>query len=48
VSRVFFNHLEPFAEVGYYDNNFSVKNYNFAVKELNGAVMAMGGIRWNF
>jgi hypothetical protein len=48
VSRVFFNHLEPFAEVGYYDNNFSVKNYNFAVKELNGTVMAMGGIRWNF
>lgn len=48
VSRVFFNHLEPFAEVGYYDNNFSVSNYNFAVKELNGAVMAMGGIRWNF
>jgi hypothetical protein len=48
VSRVFFNHLEPFAEVGYYDNHFSVSNYNFAVKELNGTVVAMGGIRWNF
>jgi len=48
VSRVFFNHLEPFAEVGYYDNRFSVSNYNFAVKELNGTVVAMGGIRWNF
>ena len=48
VSKVLFNHLEPFAEVGYYDNNFGVSKYNFAIKELHNAVVAVGGIRWNF
>lgn len=48
VSKVLFNHLEPFAEVGYYDNNFGVSKYNFAIKELNDSVVAVGGIRWNF
>jgi len=48
VSKVLFNHLEPFAEVGYYDNDFSVSKYNFAIKELNDSVVAVGGLRWNF
>lgn len=48
VSKVLFNHLEPFAEVGYYDNNFGVTKYNFAIKELDNSVVALGGIRWNF
>ena len=48
VSKVLFNHLEPFAEVGYYDNNFGVSKYNFAIKELNDSVVAVGGLRWNF
>jgi hypothetical protein len=48
VSRVFFGHLEPFAEVGWYDNNFSASKYTISSTQLSGDVIAMGGIRWKF
>jgi len=48
VSRVFFGHLEPYAEVGWLDNNFSVSKYTLATKEFGGEVVAMGGLRWKF
>lgn len=48
VSRTFFNHLTPYAEVGWYDNNFSATKYNIAAKEFSGDVVATAGLRWNF
>ena len=48
VSRTFFNHLQPYAEVGYYDNNFQSSKYNFARQEFSGDVVAIAGVRWNF
>jgi hypothetical protein len=48
VSRTFFNHLQPYAEVGYYDNNFQSSKYNFARQEFSGDVVAVAGVRWNF
>jgi len=48
VSRVLFGHVEPFVEVGWYDNTFSVSKYNFAVKQFKGDIEAQAGIRWNF
>jgi len=48
VSRVLFGHVEPFVEVGWYDNDFSVSKYNFAVKEFKGDIEAQAGVRWNF
>lgn len=48
VSRTFFNHLQPYAEVGWYDNNFSVSKYKFAATEFSGDVVVTAGVRWNF
>jgi len=48
VSRTFFNHLQPYAEVGYYDNNFEASKYKFASQEFSGDIVAVAGIRWNF
>jgi hypothetical protein len=48
VSRTFFNHLQPYAEVGYYDNNFQASKYNFASQEFSGDVVVLAGVRWNF
>lgn len=48
VSRTFFGHLEPFAEVGWYDNDFSPTKYNIATREFSGDVIAFGGLRWKF
>ena len=48
VSRTFFNHLQPYAEVGWYDNNFSASKYKFASKEFSGDIVAVAGVRWNF
>jgi len=47
-SRQLLKHLEVFAEVGWYDNDFSVAKYNFAVKEFSGDVVGSGGLRWIF
>ena len=48
VSRTFFNHLQPYAEVGYYDNNFQSSKYKFASQEFSGDIVAVAGVRWNF
>ena len=48
VSRTFFNHLQPYAEVGWYDNNFDATKYNIATREFGGDIVATAGIRWNF
>jgi len=48
VSRTFFNHLTPYAEVGWYDNNFSAAKYKFATQEFSGDIVATAGVRWNF
>ena len=42
------NHLQPYAEVGYYDNNFQASKYNFASQEFSGDVVVLAGVRWNF
>ena len=48
ISRTFFNHLQPYAEVGWYDNNFSAAKYKFATQEFSGDIVATAGVRWNF
>jgi hypothetical protein len=48
VSRTFFNHLQPYAEVGWYDNNFSASKYKIATAEFSGDVVATVGVRWKF
>jgi len=50
ISKVFFNHLEVFAEGAYVDNNFNTGTapVNFALKSLNGEFIGTGGVRWNF
>lgn len=48
VTRTFFNHLQPFAEVGWYDNDFDPTKYNIATREFSGDVVAVGGLRWTF
>jgi hypothetical protein len=48
VSRTFWEKLEIFGTVGWFDNNFDVTNYNFAVEEFTGDIAASAGVRWNF
>jgi hypothetical protein len=48
VSRIFWEKLELFGSVGWFDNNFDVTNYNFAVEEFTGDIAASAGVRWNF
>lgn len=48
VSRTFFNHLTPYAEVGWYDNNFSLTKYKIAATEFSGDIVAVAGVRWSF
>ncbi len=40
--------LTPFAEIGWYDNDFDVANYNFATEEFSGDVVYSLGLRLNF
>lgn len=48
VSRTFFNHMTPYVDVGWYDNNFSPAKYNFAAQEFSGDIVAVAGVRWTF
>jgi len=48
VSRTFWEKLEIFGTVGWFDNNFDVTNYNFAVEEFTGDIAASAGVRWHF
>jgi len=48
VSRTLWEKLEIFGQVGWFDNNFDVANYNFAVEEFTGDIAATAGVRWNF
>ena len=48
VSRTLWEKLELFGQVGWFDNNFDVANYNFAVEEFTGDIAATAGLRWNF
>jgi len=48
VSRTFFNHLTPYVEVGWYDNNFSPSKYNIATREFSGDIVTVAGMRWSF
>jgi len=47
-SRTFFNHLQPYVEVGWYDNNFNPSKYKFASAEFNGDIVTNAGLRWTF
>jgi len=40
--------VSPFAEVGWYDNDFDVASYNFATEELTGEVVYSLGLRASF
>jgi hypothetical protein len=49
ISRTFFNHMQPYAEVGWYDNNkFSTSKYNYASQQFNSDIVAVAGVRWSF
>ena len=48
ISRTFFNHLQPYAEVGWYDNDFSLTKYKIASSEFSGDIVATAGVRWTF
>lgn len=48
VSRTFFNHLTPYVEVGWYDNDFSASKYKFAAREFSGDIVTVAGMRWSF
>jgi hypothetical protein len=48
VSKTLFEHLELFGQVGFFDNDFDVANYNFAVQEFDGDLAASAGVRWQF
>lgn len=43
-----FGTLTPFAEVGWFDNNFNSARFNWATKELSGAVVYSAGLKFNF
>ena len=47
-SKVLWDNLEVFGQVGWFDNNFDVVNYNFATEQFVGDVAASAGVRWNF
>ncbi len=47
-SKVLWDKLEVFGQVGWFDNNFDVVNYNFATEQFVGDVAASAGVRWNF
>lgn len=47
-SKTLFRHVELFGQVGWFDNDFDVVNYNFAVQEFDGDVAASAGVRWKF
>jgi len=47
-SKVLWDNLEVFGQVGWFDNNFDVVNYNFAAEQFVGDVAASAGVRWNF
>lgn len=48
VSRTLWEKLEIFGQVGWFDNNFDVANYNFATEEFGGDIVSTAGLRWNF
>jgi hypothetical protein len=43
-----FGNLTPYAEVGWFDNNFSGTKYNWATREFSGTVVYTGGIKLTF
>ncbi len=47
-SKVLWDKLEVFGQVGWFDNNFDIVNYNFATEQFVGDVAATAGVRWNF
>ncbi len=47
-SKMLWDKLEVFGQVGWFDNNFDVVNYNFATEQFVGDVAASAGVRWNF
>ncbi len=40
--------LTPFAEVGWFDNDFNRANYNWATREFSGTVVYAGGLKLTF
>lgn len=40
--------VTPYAEVGWFDNEFKTKNYNFATREFDGAVVYSAGLKFTF
>jgi hypothetical protein len=43
-----FGTFTPFAEVGWYDNDFNTATYNWATREFSGTVVYTAGLKLNF
>jgi hypothetical protein len=40
--------VTPYAEVGWFDNDFKTKDYNFATREFAGTVVYSAGVKFTF
>ena len=43
-----FGNLTPYAEVGWFDNNFDNTKYNWATREFSGTVVYTAGLKLTF